>query len=259
MKKTIIIILILTLICFLASCGPAPADIDANSDRSGQTPSAPADTDKTSPVDTPPSKKPSDEKQNGQTTTPPVEQRPETLEGKMARTIQATISMEDGGVIVLELYPDLAPQTVNNFVYLVRQGFYDGLKFHRIIKDFMIQGGCPLGTGQGGPGYSIKGEFSINGFTNDLSHTRGVISMARTNEPDTAGSQFFIVHGDSQFLDGSYAAFGRVISGMEVVDRLADTPVTDNNGTVAAKNMPVMKSITIDDDIELPEPDRIKD
>ena len=175
----------------------------------------------------------------------------------MERTIQATITMEDGGVIVVELYPDLAPQSVRNFVYLARDGFYDGLKFHRIIKGFMIQGGCPLGTGTGNPGYSIKGEFEDNGFTNDLSHTRGVLSMARANDPDSAGSQFFIVHGDSKFLDGSYAAFGQVTSGMDVVDRLAETPVTDNNGSVAAKNMPVIKSITIDDNIELPEPIRL--
>ena len=175
----------------------------------------------------------------------------------MERTIQATITMEDGGVIVVELYPDLAPQSVRNFVYLARDGFYDGLKFHRIMKDFMIQGGCPLGTGTGNPGYSIAGEFEANGFTNDLSHTRGVLSMARSNDPDSAGSQFFIVHGDSEFLDGNYAAFGMVVSGMDVVDRLAETPNSGPNGAVASENMPVIRSITIDDDIELPEPNRL--
>ena len=175
----------------------------------------------------------------------------------MEKTIQATITMEDGGVISVELYPDLAPQSVRNFVYLARDGYYDGLKFHRIIKDFMIQGGCPQGTGTGNPGYSIKGEFEANGFSNNLRHTRGVLSMARSGDPDSAGSQFFIMHKDSSHLNGSYAAFGRVVSGMDVVDKLADTPVTDGNGSVSAENMPVIKSITIDDDIELPEPDRI--
>ena len=175
----------------------------------------------------------------------------------MENTIQATITMEDGGIISIELYPDLAPQSVRNFVYLARDGYYDGLKFHRIIKDFMIQGGCPLGTGTGNPGYSIKGEFSANGFPNDLNHTRGVLSMARSGNPNSAGSQFFIVHDDSPHLDGSYAAFGRVTGGLDVVDQLADTPVLDGNGSVASADMPVMKSITIDDDIELPEPDRL--
>ena len=177
----------------------------------------------------------------------------------MENTIQATITMEDGGVIVVELYPDLAPQSVRNFVYLARQGYYDGLKFHRIIKGFMIQGGCPDGTGAGNPGYSIKGEFQANGFTNDLSHTRGVLSMARRGDDyNSAGSQFFIVHGDSEFLDGDYAAFGKVIGGMDVVDRLATTPTSGSNGAVAPENMPVIKTITIDSDIELPEPDKLK-
>ena len=268
MKRTIAAILLFIMICLSSGCGPMPADMNSESEstkqtapvleNAGETPPANTPPEDTSPQDTPPSKKPSDEKPKGQTTEPPTEQRPETMEGKMARTIQATITMEDGGVIVLELYPDLAPQSVSNFVYLARKGFYDGLKFHRIIKGFMIQGGCPLGTGRGDPGYSIKGEFEANGFANELSHTRGVISMARANDPDSAGSQFFIVHEDSPHLDGGYAAFGRVISGMDVVDRLSETPVTDNNGTVAEKNMPVMRSITIDDDIELPEPDMIK-
>lgn len=172
-------------------------------------------------------------------------------------SIKATISMEDGGVIELELYPDKAPQSVRNFVSLARAGFYDGLKFHRIIKDFMIQGGDPNGDGSGGPGYSIKGEFSENGWENDLKHKRGVISMARTNVPDSAGSQFFIMHKDTEFLDGKYAAFGKVTSGMDEVDKLAKTPVTDSNGTVTEKNKPVIKSITINSDVELPEPDKL--
>lgn len=173
--------------------------------------------------------------------------------------IQATITMEDGSTIVLELYPSLAPQAVRNFVYLARQGFYDGLKFHRIMSGFMIQGGDPEGTGGGGPGYTIKGEFQQNGFANDLSHTRGVLSMARRGDSfDSAGSQFFIMHGDSTSLDGGYAAFGKVISGMDVVDEIASTPNSGPNGAVAENNKPIMKTITIDDDVELPEPDRIQ-
>ena len=170
--------------------------------------------------------------------------------------ITGTIEMEDGGVITFELYPDIAPQSVCNFVSLVRQGYYDGLKFHRIISGFMIQGGCPLGTGTGDPGYSILGEFEENGIENNLSHNRGVISMARSQSFNSAGSQFFICHGDPQFLDGSYAGFGKVTSGMDVVDRLAETPVTDGNGSVAPADMPVIKSITIDGNFDYPEPDK---
>ncbi|MCL2046975.1 MAG: peptidylprolyl isomerase [Oscillospiraceae bacterium] len=175
----------------------------------------------------------------------------------MENTIQGTITMENGGVIVFELFPDVAPQSVRNFVYLVRDGFYNGLKFHRIISGFMIQGGCPLGTGTGNPGYSITGEFSSNGFENNLLHSRGVLSMARSNAPNSAGSQFFIMHDDSPHLDGQYAAFGSVIEGMDVVDEIAKTSVLDRNGTVAPENMPVILSITIDSDVELPEPDRL--
>ena len=134
---------------------------------------------------------------------------------------KAIITMEDGGVIELELYPETAPITVKNFEELAEKGFYDGLIFHRVIPGFMIQGGCPNGTGTGGPGYTIKGEFSANGVKNDLKHTRGVISMARTMVPDSAGSQFFIMHQDSPHLDGQYAAFGKVVSGLDVVDRIA--------------------------------------
>ncbi|MDE7454399.1 MAG: peptidylprolyl isomerase [Clostridia bacterium] len=133
-----------------------------------------------------------------------------------------TITMNSGKQIAIELYPDVAPNTVNNFISLVNKGFYNGLIFHRVIRGFMIQGGCPNGTGTGGPNYSIKGEFSQNGFKNDLKHTRGVISMARAMNPNSAGSQFFIMHKDSPHLDGAYAAFGKVINGMEVVDEIAD-------------------------------------
>ena len=134
-----------------------------------------------------------------------------------------TIKMFDGGVIKAELYPEIAPNTVNNFVSLVEKGFYNGLVFHRVIPGFMIQGGCPKGNGTGGPGYEIPGEFAANGFQNDLKHTRGVLSMARAMDPDSAGSQFFIMHEDAPHLDGQYAAFGQVLEGMDVVDKIAAT------------------------------------
>jgi len=131
------------------------------------------------------------------------------------------IEMDSGELIEIELYPEIAPKTVENFEKLVNSGFYDGLTFHRVIPGFMIQGGCPKGNGTGGPGYSIKGEFATNGVKNDLKHTRGVISMARAMDPDSAGSQFFIMHEDAPHLDGQYAAFGKVVSGMDAVDRIA--------------------------------------
>lgn len=131
------------------------------------------------------------------------------------------ITMENGGVMKLELYPEIAPITVKNFEDLINKGFYNGLIFHRVIPGFMIQGGCPYGTGRGGPGYTIKGEFSSNGVKNDLKHTRGVISMARTPDPDSAGSQFFIMHEDAPHLDGSYAAFGKLVEGFDVLDEIA--------------------------------------
>ncbi|MBQ7897704.1 MAG: peptidylprolyl isomerase [Clostridia bacterium] len=139
----------------------------------------------------------------------------------MAEIKNVTITMADGGVMKLELYPDTAPITVENFVKLANEGFYNGLIFHRVIAGFMIQGGCPEGTGMGNPGYSIKGEFAMNGVQNPLKHTRGVISMARSMNPDSAGSQFFIMHADAPHLDGQYAAFGKVVEGIEVVDRIA--------------------------------------
>ena len=132
-----------------------------------------------------------------------------------------TFTMENGDVMKAELYPDVAPNTVNNFVSLVKKGFYDGLIFHRIIAGFMIQGGDPDGTGMGGPGYSIKGEFNYNGFDNSLKHSRGVLSMARAQHPDSAGSQFFIMHANAPHLDGQYAAFGKVVEGLDVVDKIA--------------------------------------
>ena len=155
----------------------------------------------------------------------------------------ATITMKDGGVIRLELYPEIAPESVKNFIALANSGFYDGLIFHRVISGFMIQGGDPDGRGTGGPGYSIKGEFSANGVENDISHVRGVLSMARATPYDSGGSQFFIVHKDSTFLDGQYAAFGRVISGMDVVDRIAG--VTVDSKSKPYKNQ-VMETVRVE-------------
>ena len=172
--------------------------------------------------------------------------------------IQATIMIEDMGPIIVELYPDIAPQTVRNFVYLAKQNYYDGLTFHRIMEGFMIQGGCPDNRGTGGPGYSIKGEFSENGFQNDLQHIRGTLSQARPGNFDGAGSQFFITQANRHDLDGKYAAFGRVIDGMDIVDSIAvNTPVLDNNGGTNPEDRPVIKWISIDSEVDLPEPDKL--
>ena len=148
---------------------------------------------------------------------------------------EVTIEMENGKKIVAELYPEIAPNTVNNFISLAKKGFYDGLIFHRVIKGFMIQGGCPEGIGIGGPGYGIKGEFAQNGFKNDLKHEPGVLSMARAMHPDSAGSQFFIMHQDAPHLDGAYAAFGMVIEGMDVVDRIAAADTSPNAAYAPSK------------------------
>ena len=153
------------------------------------------------------------------------------------------ITMDTGEVIKLELYPEIAPKTVENFEKLVKDGFYNGLTFHRIIRGFMIQGGCPKGNGTGGPGWQIKGEFASNGWKNDLKHTRGVISMARAGHPDSAGSQFFIMHEDAPHLDGSYAAFGKVTKGIEIVDEIAETPVSfDGQSPIVT---PVIESMVV--------------
>ena len=151
-----------------------------------------------------------------------------------------TIQMKDGGVMKAELYPEIAPATVENFVGLAAKGFYNGLIFHRVIPGFMIQGGDPEGTGMGGPGYTIKGEFSANGFRNDLKHTRGVLSMARAMDPDSAGSQFFIMHEDSPHLDGQYAAFGKVIEGIEVVDEIASVRTDYNDRPLVPQQIDFM-------------------
>ena len=154
-----------------------------------------------------------------------------------------TITMENGDVMKAELYPEVAPNTVNNFISLVKKGYYDGLIFHRVIRGFMIQGGCPQGTGMGGPGYSIKGEFSQNGFKNDLKHTEGVLSMARSMMPNSAGSQFFIMHKKSPHLDGAYAAFGKITEGMDVVNKIADTATDYSDKPLEPQ---VMKKVTVE-------------
>ncbi len=166
-----------------------------------------------------------------------------------------TIEMENGGVIKAELYPEIAPNTVNNFISLIKKGYYDGIIFHRVIPGFMIQGGCPEGTGRGGPGYEIKGEFSANGFKNDLKHTEGVLSMARTMFPDSAGSQFFIMHRNSPHLDGQYAAFGKVTEGLDVVDAIARVRTGWGDKPVEPQ---MMKKVTVETfGTDYPEPEKM--
>ena len=173
----------------------------------------------------------------------------------MAQNPIVTIEMENGGKIVAELYPEVAPISVNNFISLIKKGFYDGIIFHRVISGFMIQGGDPQGTGMGGPGYCIKGEFAQNGVKNDLSHKRGVLSMARTMVPNSAGSQFFIMHADGDFLDGQYAAFGAVTEGMDVVDAIAAVK-TDRMDK--PKDPQRMKKVTVETfGVEYPEPEKL--
>ncbi len=166
-----------------------------------------------------------------------------------------TFEMENGKVFKAELYPEVAPNTVNNFLSLVRKGFYDGVIFHRVIAGFMIQGGDPKGIGVGGPGYCIKGEFAANGVKNDLKHTRGVLSMARTQVPDSAGSQFFVMHADADYLDGQYAAFGKVIEGMDVVDEIASTRTDFRDKPLEEQKMKKVTAETFG--VEYPEPVRI--
>lgn len=170
----------------------------------------------------------------------------------MAQNPIVTIEMENGDIMKAELYPDIAPNTVNNFISLIKKGFYDGLIFHRVINGFMIQGGCPDGNGMGGPGYSIKGEFTQNGFSNQLNHDPGVLSMARAMNPDSAGSQFFIMHKNSPHLNGAYAAFGKITEGMDIVNKIAETD-TDYNDRPDTPQ--VMKKVTVDTlGVDYPEP-----
>lgn len=172
----------------------------------------------------------------------------------MAQNPIVTFTMENGDVIKAELYPDIAPISVNNFISLINKNFYDGLIFHRVIRGFMIQGGDPEGTGMGGPGYSIKGEFAANGVENSLKHTEGVLSMARSMMPNSAGSQFFIMHKNAPHLDGSYAAFGKVIEGMENVNKIAETPTDYSDRPLEDQRM---KSVTVETfGVEYPEPEK---
>ena len=173
----------------------------------------------------------------------------------MAQNPIVTITMENGDVMKAELYPEIAPISVNNFISLIQNNFYDGLIFHRVIRGFMIQGGCPDGTGMGGPGYSIKGEFDQNGVVNDLKHTEGVLSMARAMHPNSAGSQLFIMHKNSPHLDGSYAAFGKIIEGMDIVNKIAECATDYNDRPLDEQKI---ASMTVDTfGVDYPEPEKI--
>ena len=173
----------------------------------------------------------------------------------MAQNPIVTITMANGEVMKAELYPEIAPNTVNNFISLVKKGYYDGLIFHRVIAGFMIQGGCPNGNGMGGPGYSIKGEFSQNGFKNTLKHTEGVLSMARSMMPNSAGSQFFIMHQNSPHLDGQYAAFGKVVEGLEVVDSIAQVGTDWSDRPMVPQ---IIESMTVETfGVDYPEPEKM--
>lgn len=201
-------------------------------------------TDTTDTTETTEATSAADETSDGAADTADTSENEELLTGLH----HVTIDVQDYGTISLELDADTAPISVTNFINLANEGFYDGLTFHRIISGFMIQGGDPNGNGTGGSEKTIKGEFSANGVENDISHVRGVISMARANDPDSGSSQFFIVHEDSTFLDGQYAAFGHVTDGMDVVDAICEAvPVQDNNGTVAAADQPVITAVTVID------------
>ncbi len=173
----------------------------------------------------------------------------------MAQNPVVTITMENGDVMKAELYPEIAPISVNNFISLINKEYYNGLIFHRVIRGFMIQGGCPNGTGMGGPGYSIKGEFSMNGFENNLKHTEGVLSMARSMMPNSAGSQFFIMHKTSPHLDGQYAAFGKIIEGMDIVNKIAETATDYSDRPMEEQKI---QSMTVDTfGVEYPEPEKM--
>lgn len=225
MKKITVWLLTLALAAtMLAGCG-SKTDTTDTTETTEETPAA-------------------DETSDGTADTADTSENEELLTGLH----HVTIDVQDYGTISLELDADTAPISVTNFINLANEGFYDGLTFHRIISGFMIQGGDPNGNGTGGSEKTIKGEFSANGVENDISHVRGVISMARANDPDSGSSQFFIVHEDSTFLDGQYAAFGHVTDGMDVVDAICEAvPVQDNNGTVAAADQPVITAVTVID------------
>ena len=239
MKKYLLIALSVLLV-FLVGCVVPASEPEAEQESVSE--SAPGDASDSA------LKKPAD--------SAPEPQEPQ-YEGPAPDTITGSIEMEDGGIITFELYPGLAPQTVQNFIYLARQGFYDGSSFHRIISGMMIQGGSPGGSGSGGPGYTIVGEFNANGFENNIDHTRGILSMARAQDFNSGGSQFFIMHDVYPSLDGQYAVFGMVTDGMDVVDKIAATPNSGPNGAVAPEDMPVIKTITINGNFYMPEPDKL--
>lgn len=228
-KLTALFLSVVMCGALLAGCGSSKSDSTAASDTSETT------TEETTEDTT---------EDTAEDTKAASEEDTELLTGLH----HVTIDVQDYGTISLELDADTAPISVTNFINLAKDGFYDGLTFHRIISGFMIQGGDPKGNGTGGSDQTIKGEFSENGVENNISHVRGTISMARANDPDSASSQFFIVHEDSTFLDGQYAAFGHVTDGMDVVDAICEnTPVQDNNGTVKAADQPVITSVTVID------------
>ncbi|WP_082926796.1 peptidylprolyl isomerase [Paenibacillus tuaregi] len=239
--RPLLIIMMLMLIFVLSACG---AKKGAENAKTPDTPAAPSESTG--------SQAPSGNGQDAAT-----ESLADKIANKGSKNPVVTIEMEDGKIIKAELYPKVAPNTVNNFISLIKKGFYDGTNFHRVIPDFMIQGGDPQGTGEGGPGYSIKGEFSENGFQNDLKHTRGVLSMARTKAPDSAGSQFFImVAKEYPSLDGLYASFGKVTEGMDVVDSIVNQPRDAND---APKTKQIMKKVTVDTfGVDYKEPETIK-
>lgn len=175
----------------------------------------------------------------------------------MAQNPVVTFTMKNGDTFKAELYPEIAPQSVNNFISLIQKGFYNGLIFHRVIRGFMIQGGDPQGTGMGGPGYSIKGEFASNGFKNDLKHTEGVLSMARSMFPDSAGSQFFIMHKNSPHLDGEYAAFGKITEGMDIINKIAEVKTNYMDRPLEDQ---IMETVTVDCfGVEYPEPEKLRE
>ena len=243
MKKFLGAILALTLIfsCFaLSGCGEVTSDVKGiNTNRTTSQASYTAKTDSSSGSET-------EKNTSAATEAPAVTEADASTDVDKSDAKTVEIDVKDYGKITLALYPKVAPITVDNFISLAESGFYDGLTFHRIMKGFMIQGGDPQGTGMGGSDKQIKGEFANNGVKNNLSHTRGVISMARATPPDSASSQFFICHQDSLFLDGNYAAFGEVTSGMEVVDKIAaDAKPIDNNGTIPASEQPVINSVKV--------------
>lgn len=244
MKKVFILLLGALLLLTGIACSnndtaPPTTTTSSSSSESAETPSA--DSSQSSETDPNVTQQPQNERIPTQT--PAVKNTESKETAKTNKKPVVTIEMADGGKIKVELYPEIAPNTVNNFISLAKKGFYNGLIFHRVIPGFMIQGGDPQGTGIGNPGYSIKGEFTANGFSNNLKHERGVISMARSSLPDSAGSQFFIMVKETPHLDGNYAAFGKVIEGMDIADKIVNTPRAEKDKPITEQKM---KKVTIE-------------